>query len=224
MRKMDHAEAARKLAVEQYLLGEMSEAERQEFEEHFFSCSDCTESLEAGAALVGNARAVLSERNAFTGAPARERKRWWSFGMGWRLAPVAAFGGWAVAAVLAGILLLHAPAGVARLTLGPAVSVRAVRAEQTLTFSRQKGIIMFTVAHEWEDPYTGYEGELERAADQRVELKGSMAAPESGSTPLAVSIRPEGLQAGSYDFLLYGLREGSAERTLVERITFTLTE
>jgi anti-sigma factor RsiW len=222
MRKMDHGEAARKLAVEQYLLGEMSEAERQEFEEHFFACSDCAESLQAGVALVGNARAVLSESNAF--APAREGKRWWPFGVGWGLAPAAAFGGWAVAAVLAGILLLHAPTEVARLTLGPAVSVRAVRAEQTLTFSRQKGIITFTVAHEWEDPFTGYEGELERAADQNVVVKSRMAAPDSGSTPLAVSIRPEGLQAGSYYFQLYGLREGSAERKLVERITFTLTE
>lgn len=224
MRKMDHGEAARKLAVEQYLLGEMSEAERQEFEEHFFSCSDCAESLEAGAALVGNAHAVFSERNAFAGVPARERKRWWSLGAGWGLAPAARFGGWAVAAVLAGILFLHAPTNVARLILVPADPLRAARSQQTLTFSRQKGIIMFTVAHEWEGPYTGYAGELERAADQKLVVKDTMAAPESGSTPLAVSIRPDGLQAGSYYFLLYGLREGSAERTLVERITFTLTE
>src|SRR5215469_4153582 len=222
MRKMDHAEAARKFAAEQYLLGEMNEAERQEFEEHFFSCSDCAESLEAGVALTANARAVFSEGNAFAGEHARERKRRWSFSLGWGLAP--ALGGWAVAAVLAGVLLLRAPMPVRQLTLAPALSVRAVRAEQALTFSRQKGIIMFTVAHEWEEPYTAYEGELERAADQRVEIKGTTPAPGSGSTPLSVSIRPEGLRTGSYDFLLYGLREGSAERTLVERISFTLTE
>ena len=56
---MDHAEAARKLAVEQYLLCELSGPEREEFEEHFFSCSECVKALEIGTEFMKNARAVF---------------------------------------------------------------------------------------------------------------------------------------------------------------------
>ena len=56
---MDHAEAVRKLVVEQYFLGELSGPEREEFEEHFFSCPECVEALEIGTEFMKNARAVL---------------------------------------------------------------------------------------------------------------------------------------------------------------------
>jgi anti-sigma factor RsiW len=57
---MDHAEAVRVLAVEQYLLGELSGPEREAFEEHFFSCPECVEALEFGAGFMKNARDVFS--------------------------------------------------------------------------------------------------------------------------------------------------------------------
>jgi anti-sigma factor RsiW len=219
---MDHAEAARKLAVEQYLLGELSEAEREEFELHFFSCSECAETVESGAALLANARAVLSEERAFGLRPVASRKRWWSFETRWGLA--AALAGWAVAVILGADQFLRKPGESSLLTVAPAISVRAVRSEQVLTFSRQQGIISFAVAHEWEEKYSGYQAEIERAADHRVIVSGRMADGAPESAPLAVSIRPDGLKAGSYFLVLYGLREGSAERNSVERIAFTLTE
>jgi hypothetical protein len=219
---MEHAEAARKFAAEQYLLGELSEAEREEFELHFFSCSDCADTVESGAAFLANARAVLSEERAFGRQPAAPQKRWWFFGTSWGLA--AALAGWTLAMVLAGYQLLHRPAESGMLTLAPAISVRAVRAEQMLTFSRQKGIISFTVAHEWEEKYSGYQAEIERAADHRVIISKRMADPVAEATPLAVSIRPDGLQTGSYFLVVYGLRDGSAEKNSVERIAFKLTE
>lgn len=58
---MDHEKAIRTNAVDRYLLGELSTAERQEFEEHFFSCGECSEDLHAGAILVDNSRAILRE-------------------------------------------------------------------------------------------------------------------------------------------------------------------
>jgi hypothetical protein len=39
--KMTHAEAIRIMATEQYTLGELSQALRDEFEEHFFECQEC---------------------------------------------------------------------------------------------------------------------------------------------------------------------------------------
>jgi hypothetical protein len=58
---MEHKEAIRIHAVDRYLLGELTAVEREEFEEHFFSCGECSEDLHIGAILVDNSRAVLRE-------------------------------------------------------------------------------------------------------------------------------------------------------------------
>lgn len=54
---MDHHDAVRTLAAERYLLEEMSESEREEFEAHYFECPTCAESVRTGAALADAARA-----------------------------------------------------------------------------------------------------------------------------------------------------------------------
>jgi putative zinc finger protein len=56
---MDHAEAVNTLASERYLLGEMSEVERDAFETHFFSCSECASDVRAGALMQTGAKAGL---------------------------------------------------------------------------------------------------------------------------------------------------------------------
>ena len=56
---MDHQEAVNTLASERYQLGEMSERERDAFEEHYFSCAICAESVRVGALIEGGARAGL---------------------------------------------------------------------------------------------------------------------------------------------------------------------
>jgi hypothetical protein len=217
---MDHAEAARKLAVEQYLLGELSGPEREEFEEHFFDCRECVEALEVGASFMQNARSVLQEDRAVQ--PSQQKIRWnWAFWTGWRLAPAAAMAGWALACVLAGYQFLGSSSQPSPFVIAPAVSVKATRATQDLTFSRRQAMIALTVPHEWEETYPSYQGEIERGADHRVLLSSRM-----GATPgdLAISIRPRGLDAGAYVLTLYGLREGTAEKTPVERVPFTLTK
>ncbi len=59
---MEHQEAIETKAAERYLLGELSGAERDGFEEHFFDCQACAENVRAGAIFQANARAVLSEQ------------------------------------------------------------------------------------------------------------------------------------------------------------------
>lgn len=57
---MDHTEAIRIKATEQYLLGELSGNLRDEFEEHFMGCGDCARDVRAGAAFFGNVKDALS--------------------------------------------------------------------------------------------------------------------------------------------------------------------
>lgn len=90
---MDHEKAIRTNAVDRYLLGELNPTERQEFEEHFFSCGECSEDLHAGAILVDNSRALLREEfldpvPASPGAPTPRRPGW--LPLRWSYLPLAA--------------------------------------------------------------------------------------------------------------------------------------
>jgi hypothetical protein len=82
---MDHKEAIRIRAVDQYLLGELSDSDREGFEEHFFSCGECSEELRIGAILVDNSRVILRDEflDPAPASPGAARLRpgwslWWS--------------------------------------------------------------------------------------------------------------------------------------------------
>jgi anti-sigma factor RsiW len=222
---MDHAEATRRFAAEQYLLGELSEPEREEFENHFFACPECAETVEAATTLVANTRAVFREGARFPGTAAVPAWKKW-LRLEWGFAPAAALAGLLMLVVVGYQNMIQIPALRQRdesgaLAMTPAIPVRAARAPQAQTFSRRKGMWTLIVAHEWEQAYSSYAAEIERAADHRVALKTEMA---STPTDLSVSVRPEGLKAGLYTLTIYGLSEGSTERTAVARVPFTLTE
>src|SRR6185437_12077604 len=60
LNSMNHQQAIDSMAVERYVLGEMTATDRQAFEEHYFSCPECLEAitfasdfLEAGREYVG---------------------------------------------------------------------------------------------------------------------------------------------------------------------------
>ena len=79
---MEHTEADGNLAVERYLLGEMSVREVEEFEEHIFLCWGCAEAVRAGAAFADNAHAVfkdaaLHSRQEAASERIQTRASWW---------------------------------------------------------------------------------------------------------------------------------------------------
>jgi|HubBroStandDraft_1064217.scaffolds.fasta_scaffold180384_2 anti-sigma factor RsiW len=69
---MNHNDAVQKMAVEQYLLDELTSELRDEFEEHLFDCAECTTDLRAGAAFIQEAKLQLPELAA---QPARAESR-----------------------------------------------------------------------------------------------------------------------------------------------------
>jgi len=72
---MNHREAASSGAVERYLLGQLSAPESEEFEQHFFDCSECARDLRAGALFEDNARAVFLEERPVAETAAADRRR-----------------------------------------------------------------------------------------------------------------------------------------------------
>lgn len=74
---MDHEIAVQTGAVERYVLGEMETEEREQFEEHFFECENCSMDVRAGAVFAANTRALArDEARKQQAAPSRGWRGW----------------------------------------------------------------------------------------------------------------------------------------------------
>lgn len=71
--------------TEKYLLGELSEAEAAEFEEHFFECETCTEDVVQASRWAANLKAVLREES--TAVEVRPHHQFVDLTIGLRAAP-----------------------------------------------------------------------------------------------------------------------------------------
>ncbi len=58
---MDHLDAVRLQAAEKYVLGELTPELREQFEEHYFDCSECTQDLKTLTTFVTASRMVFDE-------------------------------------------------------------------------------------------------------------------------------------------------------------------
>ena len=56
---LDHLKATKRNVADRYVLGELSPAQREEFEEHYFECVECAEDVRAFLAISSNSRSVL---------------------------------------------------------------------------------------------------------------------------------------------------------------------
>jgi hypothetical protein len=80
---MDHETAVREMMSERYLLHELSPAEQDAFEEHFFECKECGDDVRAGSTFITYSESELTD----SPEPARQRdsgrKRvnepWWGW-------------------------------------------------------------------------------------------------------------------------------------------------
>jgi len=88
---MNHQDAIQEMAVERYLLRELSGASLEAFEEHLFECPECAEDLKAGFAFIDGARAELSAPQRVEVPRAKKAAKWTSwFSTPWVLGPALA--------------------------------------------------------------------------------------------------------------------------------------
>jgi hypothetical protein len=75
---MDHKEAVQLQAAAKYVLGELPQAERDSFEEHYFDCGECALDVRAAAAFVETGREILRAETAGTAVarPAESKGGW----------------------------------------------------------------------------------------------------------------------------------------------------
>ena len=186
-----HQEAIRTLAAERYMLGEMTDDERETFEEHYFNCRFCVEDVKA-IDLMG--RAVRQHAK-----PQPVRK--------WRPMNVIP---WAVAAGLAGVLALQpgilrppvpAVAEVPYAAAAPLTSERRTVAAATRLPAGRRILQYVEIAR---DPqYTQYRWDLR--ADEAKSLASGAVTPEQTNEPIPLLLGP--LPAGSYKLVIEGVRK-----------------
>jgi hypothetical protein len=66
---MDHDMVVRQKITERYLLNELDPDVRDEFEDHFFDCQECSRDIRAGSELVAHSKNILAERSESTSVP-----------------------------------------------------------------------------------------------------------------------------------------------------------
>ena len=79
---MNHEVAVRDRMAERYLLDELDDQERDEFEEHFFDCRDCAESVRAAGEFIEHSKVLLEENQPLSArTPRRQASRvgWFSW-------------------------------------------------------------------------------------------------------------------------------------------------
>src|SRR5258707_15764834 len=59
MAQMDHSETIQLQAAVKYVLGELTPAQREEYEEHYFDCAECAMDIKALATFADTARELL---------------------------------------------------------------------------------------------------------------------------------------------------------------------
>lgn len=88
---MNHQDALKEMAVERYLLGELSGASLDRFEEHLFECQECAEDVRAGVTFIDVARTELGTPRRVAVPQVETPRRWTSwFTSPWILAPALA--------------------------------------------------------------------------------------------------------------------------------------
>ena len=84
---LDHLKATKRNVADRYVLGELSQAQREEFEDHYFECVDCAEDVRAFLAISSNSRSVLVDVPDYevpAPGPVGTRLGWFQALLSWR--------------------------------------------------------------------------------------------------------------------------------------------
>jgi hypothetical protein len=211
---MNHEEAITNQVAASYLLGDLSAAERDAFEEHYFDCRVCAEDVRAGAAMFAAGREVAAN------APEVRRFR----PLKWAASGAAAAALTIVvgyqSVIIPRVQSLAAPPVMEVLNPMPLVAAGATRGEasdeEVISFKRNETYVLYRDIPD-EPRFPSYEIELRKAAGKV--LTRSQISPELTSKLLIkgdpIPIQVRALPAGRYVLAIRGVREDGNRPELV---------
>jgi len=201
---MDHNEVVRQKLTEKYLLEELDGETRDQFEEHFFECSECALDVRAGSEFVTHSKIIFGDNPEPAQEAVRSRRSTGSNWLAW-LRPSFAVPALALLLAVIGYQnLVSFPrsrsaqvlpwVAVAMDTYGPAT--------QTIAVPQGKGFLVF-VRIPSEGAYVRYMADLYNPAGK---LDCSLAIPAAGSQDQYPVLVPEGnREAGNYRISVHGV-------------------
>jgi hypothetical protein len=203
---MDHRKAQSTNAAERYLLGEMSEPERFDFESHYFECEECAGDVRAVHALAKGVKEVCAEEPAPEPMPVRVHalpstssapRGWWST---W-LTPAFAAG----LAVVAGYQGLVVIPGLRSQTgshaMAPIVLRAAERGEdQVVEIQRDQPITLLSLDVNGVEPGTPLSYEITGSGSTRI--SNTTKAPPNASPLIVVLTNTDFSGPGSWTLFL----------------------
>lgn len=203
---MSHEQALRSQAVERYVLGELTQEEREAFEGHYFDCSACFEQVKLSAQFLRQAREILDPE---------PEKGWLTSLLGDLRRPAFAFASaMLVCAVGMGVYQQSVIAGLK----APSIESRYVLrgqskagAAKVVSVSRKEKLAL-TVDFIRKPEFTRYEAQIVTESGQvRVSLPVPAAAEEDSVT---ISLPAGTLDAAQYSMVVYGVAaDGSKTKT-----------
>ena len=226
---MNHNEAVKQMAVEQYLLDELTSELRDEFEEHLFDCAECTVDLRAGSAFIQEAKLQLPELVASSPAPspvsrpaARSntgRVDWFAW-----LRPAFAVPTFAALLAVIGyqnlstIPSLRTAASSPRLAPWTSFHTGTRGAARTDVVADRKQGAVVVIELSQEIPYANYVFDLYDLQGKRfwTETVSGSSQMGSGNGTFSLMLPGAGLEQGNYTLVISGVNAQGA-RTEVER-------
>ena len=215
---MDHQEAVRLQAADRYLLGELSAAELEGFEKHYFGCVECAQEVMAGEHLRASLRAVLRQQRAK--AESRAPAPGW---LDWL------FGRPAMAGSLAAACLLLALTTYQNLVVVPGLRTQLAEANAPQSY-QSFTLRSLTRGDDWTVPlpraarfaglridldpqysFGRYRAEILDKSGSRL-LSIESPPPQQPGDPLEFLVPSTSIPAGSYTLVIHGLSDGQPGR------------
>jgi hypothetical protein len=218
---MDHSEAVSAMLAEKYLLNELPPESREQFEEHFFACSECAADVKAGALMIAEMKTAMAE--APVKSPAKERERAQTGWFGW-LRPALAVPALVVLLALIAYqnLVTYPPLKMAANTpqVLPWASVNvSARGANTpsITVKAGSGFLLFMNIPP-DAKYSSYEAQL---VDPSGTTEWALNIPATSEDSYPLRVPGKERAAGTYTLVVHGVGT-TGERSEVGRTAFEL--
>lgn len=214
---MNHDEVVRQKLTERYLLHELEDQTRDEFEEHFFQCSECALDLRTASEFVETSKIIfLQPSEARLASSSMPRKRSTFGWLGW-LQPQFAAAAMAILIAVVGYQNLVTLPRMARTIRQPqtlawaSLTTQTYGSGHTLTVKSGEGFVLFVRT----PPEGGYVRYIADLYNQAGRLEYSLETPTASiEDQWPVFIPGANHEAGSYRIALRGVTASGETKDL----------